>query len=187
VIIYGVWAVIPVGMLLIVISAQIILFGLELAYVLQFPHLYRPEADIARRQERSEYHFWNATFLTSLVYKYMYSVNRPLNNKAALAFFDGDARALETARKRLENRGFFSYDPSLEEYLPIKPPSEIKISELQRIVLKESLSIPPDVRGGAYRARFGEVQRKLLDRMEKGLSALSIADLLPLMGKIKTR
>lgn len=186
VIIYGVWAVVPVGMLIILISTLIILFGLELAYVIQHPYLYEHEGADLLTFSQSGYLYWNALLLTSLVYQSMYSDKKPLKNERALTHFDDDLRTLERTRELLVRGKIFTYDETREEYYPLRSPHETTLQELQKIVFRQPLGIPPQAMHNPFRGKFITLRKSILGQMEKGAGKLTVAHLLPPVGRTRS-
>lgn len=187
VIIYGVWAVVPVGMLIILTSTLIILFGLELAYVIQHPHLHDHEGSEPLSLSQSGYLYWNALYLTSLVYNSMYVDRRPLKSEQAIACFDDDLRTLERTRELLISGKIFTYDETREEYYPLRSPHETYLKDLQKIVFRHPLGIPPQAVHNAFRAKFLTVRKSIQEQMDRGADNLTIAHLLPLAGRTLPR
>ncbi len=183
--IYGVWAVVPVGMLVVLISTQIILFGLEVAYVIQHPYLYQLKGNANKERRPTDYTFWNGILLMCLVYQHFYRQGRPLNDARALSFFNNDLPTLEKTRELLRNAGLLDYKSHANEDLQVRAPSEIKLTEIQRAVMGRTLEIPPHSGGGQFRQKFSTLQKDLNERLDKGLGKLTVEDMLQLMGKTR--
>ena len=181
-VIYGVWAAVPLGLLVILASTQIILFGLEIAYVIQNPYLYKGaigqgEGD----QEESDSLLWNFLLLISLTYHHLYDRKRPLTNEQALRFFQRDVSRLEYTRDKLVQTGVIGYDSNAGEFFPVRPPSDIKISQLERTIIESALKMPEGAFSGRFSSRVKKLQKGILDQLERAAGDLSIADLLPLL------
>ena len=187
VIIYGVWAIVPVGMLLILVSTQIVLFGLQLAYVIQHPYLYQTDIQLKAGTEPRDYVFWNCLLMTTLVYWAMYRERRPLNNARALPHFENDLPTLLDTRKKLVDHKIFTYDSSLEEYYPSRPPTEIRVTDIEAIALSDVMDIPPHARSGPFGRRFAQMSKKLNERLSRAGGEATIADMLTLFDRRNTR
>ena len=187
VLIYGVWAVVPVGMLLILVSTQIILFGLELAFVIQHPYLYRSHIKLKQGTEPRDYLYWNCLLMTTLVYWAMYREKRPLTNARALPHFENDLATLVETRKRLVEHKLFAYDSGLEEYYPSRPPTEIRVTDIELIALTDVIDIPPHARSGPFGRRFAAISKKLHERLRRADGKMTIADMLTLFDHRNTR
>ena len=181
--IYGVWAVIPVGMLVILTFTQIILFGLELAYVIQHPYLYQHKSNQKKDEDPEEYLFWNAVLLISLIHQRMYIDNRPLTMETALPYFNNDVRALTFTREQLLGKNLFAYDSAGEEFFPVRPPNELTLATIQKEVLGKTLETPTQTTLSNFRSKFSELQKEMALRLEKGAGKATIADMLPLLPK----
>lgn len=180
--IYGVWAAIPLGMLIILISTQIILYGLEVAFVLQHPYLYRARADMDTADQQEKSLLWNSILLLTLAYHSIYDDKKPLNDERALKHFDHQAYRLDYIRNRLIAAELLSYDSSEGEYFPTRPASEIKLSDLQQLLLNSTLEIPDYIQ--TTRSEFYLRIKTMLDQLREHLNQQSqdttIADLLPM-------
>ncbi len=182
--IYGVWAAIPLGLLVILVSAQIILFGLEVAYVLQHPYLYMGTAALAHNEEEAEDSLlWNFLLLISLTYHHLYDRKRPLTDEQALRFFRRDAMKLEYARDRLVGAQMIGYDAVAGEYFPVRPPSDIHVSSLERLIVENALHIPESaiLPEGRFHKRVSKLQQAMLKELDRVAGEVTIADLLPLL------
>ena len=179
-VIYGVWAAVPLGLLVILSSTQIILFGLEVAYVIQNPYLYK---GLAGRDDGAEGDslLWNFLLLISLTYHHLYDRKRPLTNEQALRFFNRDISKLEYTRDRLLQAGMIGYDTNAGEYFPVRPPSEIKVSALERTIIESALKMPDHAFTGRFSARIKKLQAGVLAQIDRATGDLTIADLLPLL------
>lgn len=175
--IYGVWAAVPVGMLVILISVQISLFGLELAFVIQHPHV-RPETrGISRRETGSL--FWNTASLLALVYREWDKTRKPLRKAAALDYIV-DPPLLEAAFDVLLRMELVGQNRLTDEYYPVRPAREVKLREIQALLLKNAANIP-DVFPYELRSKIGALQKKLTGLTLEKMGNLSIADLVKLL------
>jgi len=180
--IYGIWAIIPVGMLVVLTSTQITLFGLEVTYVVHKKTYAVGPADTGLK----EYQLWNSILLLTLVYRKIYRENKPLTDETALEYFQHDRTALEVTRDRLRREGLFSYHEETEEYYPVRPPGSIHLHDLLNAVLRNTLSVPPG--NEEIRDEFSEIQKKMNSLISRSTTKLSLQDLLAMMeedGRIK--
>ncbi len=178
--IYGVWAIVPVGMIVILTSAQITIFGLEIAYVLQHPHLYRWGV-WGGHQDRDDELLWNAVTLTTLVYRTIYAENHPLTNELALPYFNNDPTTVETVRERLLDKHLFAYDSDTQEFFPVRPPNEIRIKDIYIAVFRDALKVPVHDRTDnlqAFKGRLLHITKTLVQSLEKSAGDATILDLL---------
>ncbi|MEQ9363858.1 MAG: YhjD/YihY/BrkB family envelope integrity protein [Leptospirales bacterium] len=181
-VIYGVWAAVPLGLLVILASTQIILFGLEVAYVIQHPYLYKGLGGHSEDgQNENDSLLWNFLLLISLTYHHLYDRKRPLTNEQALRFFGRNISKLEYARDKLVQTGVIGYDASAGEYFPVRPPSEIKVSQLERTIIESALKMPDHAFSGRFSTRVKKFQKGIQAQLDKATGDLSIADLLPLL------
>ena len=174
--IYGAWAAIPLGMLIVLVSAYIVLFGLEIAFVLQNPFLYRLPAP---QQDKKDYAFWNCLVLLCLCYYSLQEKKRPLTNQTAQHYFGKNARHLRSCRELLIDTELIYYEPLNGEYLPLEAANALCISDLRRRLAQRLLRIPSKL------AR-AELQKPLADFMQtpqlhdsNASSKLTIAEILP--------
>lgn len=178
--IYGVWAIVPVGMIVILTSAQITLFGLEIAYVLQHPHLYRWGA-WSGVLDKDDQLLWNSITLVTLIYRWLYAENRPLTNEAALPYFDNDPTTVEALRERLADKKLFAYDSDSQEYFPVRPPNEILIKDIYIAVFQDALKVPVHKTGDNlqnFKGRLLHITRTLITSLEKSSGNTTVLDLL---------
>lgn len=174
--IYGVWMAVPLGMLVILTSTQILLFGLEVAYVIQHPHTYRRLNDA---DEADEAHlFWNSVMMLTLLYYYLYEENRPLSDNVLMKYFDRNSAAIRDTRKKLRKAGFIAYNASNGEYFPTRPPAEIHIKEIEDVLLNHMFHTPNSPMPETYRNQIMELQQKLKISVDKSSAKLTIKDLL---------
>ena len=184
--IYGVWAAIPLGLIVILTSTQIVLFGLEVAYVIQHPYLHRSRSGVAEETAEDSL-LWNSLMLLSLTYHSMYQNKSALTDEVALDYFDRDSERLEFTRERLVRAGLVLYDPSGGEYLPARPAVEITVAEMQRLILENALRIPRHglEMGSKFQERMQSMQKELLDRLGEASGQMNVAELLPLLKESK--
>ena len=178
--IYGAWAIVPVGMIVILTSAQITLFGLEIAYVLQHPHLYRWGA-YEGELEKDDQLLWNSVMLVTLIYRQLYAENRPLTNTDALPYFNNDATVVEALRERLVDKNLFAYDSDSQEYFPARPPGDIKIKDVYFAVFRDALKVPVHNRNDglqAFKGRLLHITKNLISSLEASTGSTTIHDLL---------
>lgn len=180
-VIYGVWAAVPLGLLVLLASTQIILFGLEVAYVIQHPYLYKGVGGQNESGAESDSLLWNFLLLISLTYHHLYDRKRPLTNEQALRFFNRDISKLEYTRDKLIQAGVIGYDTNAGEFFPVRPPSEIKVSELERTIIESALKMPDHAFSGRFSTRVKKLQKGILAQLDRATGDLSIADLLPLL------
>jgi hypothetical protein len=124
---------------------------------------------------------WNFLLLISLTYHHLYDRKRPLTNEQALRFFGRNISKLEYARDKLVQTGVIGYDASAGEYFPVRPPSEIKVSQLERTIIESALKMPDHAFSGRFSTRVKKLQKGILAQLDKATGDLSIADLLPLL------
>jgi len=174
--IWGVWAIVPVGMIVILTSTQIILFGLEVAYVVQHPYLFR--YGISEDSDDPEkYLLWNSLSLLTRIYSSVYEENKPLTNQAALEIFGNNASRLDHTREKLLEKRLFSYDHDTEEYFPSRPPGDISFRDVYVALFEKALSIPRDSSPNRFRSRLLRIQQRLLAALD-GRAETTIEDLL---------
>lgn len=188
--IYGVWAAIPLGMLMVLSSTQIILFGLEIAYVVQHPLLYRYQGTTKMEQGNSI--FWNSLVLLSLIYHRLYGQNSALTDDVAVHYFQNNASRLDTIREVLLAAKLISYKDATGEYYPVRPASAIKINVLREILLEACMRVPEslrDSRKSKYGADFHKASAAILNDLKKHVqshkSDLNLAELLPMLADHK--
>ena len=85
------------------------------------------------------------------------------------------------ARERLRNTGLLTYDPTSEEYFPVRPPGRIRISEIQKILFETALGAPSSSVPLSYRSRVSKIVSNTTDLLQKVHGETTISDLLPLM------
>ncbi|MBI3395121.1 MAG: YihY/virulence factor BrkB family protein [Spirochaetia bacterium] len=175
--IYGVWAAVPVGMLVILVSVQIILFGLEMAFVIQHPHV-RPESKGISRRETGSL-FWNTAALLTLIYRQWENKRQPLRKETALDYLV-DMPLLEAALDVLVRMQLVNRNRLTDEYFPVHPAREVKLRDLQSLLLKNAANIP-DVFPDRLRSRIAGLQKKLTAVTLDGVGNMSVADLVKLM------
>ncbi len=174
---YGVWAVIPVGMLIILVISQIILFGLEVAYVIQHPKAYRKRH--RKHSEVEEAEFYNSALLLTLIYRYIYRKKRPLTDRVLLTYFERNSQAISRARSRLLDEGLMSYNPVTGEYFPVRPPGEIRLSQLREFLTRPLVTRSSAPISAEYKRIFSGIQNEIqasINSIKK--DNISIEDLL---------
>lgn len=179
--IYGVWAVVPVGMIVLLFANQIVLFGLELAYVLQHPHVYRKKR--TRSTDYEEALFWNSLLMISLVYRNIYRKNTPLTDRALMKYFDRNTDAIRITRENLVAGGYISYQPVSGEYFPVRPPEDIHVSSIQdflmkRIYISTNTHVPGD-----FRKIVNGIQEKIKKQVHGISGDMTIRNLIDTMEK----
>lgn len=187
--IYGVWAAIPLGMLVILSSTAIILFGLELAYIVQHPILYKQQKRKATTKRDSL--LWSSILMLSMIYHKLYDENSALTDEQAIHYFSDNAGRLDYIRDTLLESRLISYNEITGEYYPVKPASEISLLKLQKSLVDHSLRIP------SRKLNFELLQasdlQELFDRdlklvtatLGKSKNDLNMADLLPILADKK--
>ena len=182
--IYGVWAAIPLGMLIILTSTQIILFGLELAYVIQHPVLYQKSRRTSLQRDSL---LWSCLTLLSLIYHRLYGENSPLTDESAVHYFGDRLGRLDYIRETLLEGKWISYNEISGEYYPTKPASSIKMDELQAFLIEHSLRIPTKFvhldkeKETLLSPTFEDRLQKILSTIETRDKRVTMADLLPVM------
>ena len=176
--IYGVWAVIPVGMIVILISNQIILFGLEVAYIIQNPRLYRKHGRKTTNPDESLY--GNSIALLVLTYRHLYRKNRPLSDRELRNYFHQDMETVRRVRNRMVRGKFLSYNSSTGEYFPVRPPGEIPLREIQNHLFSPMVSASPVILPRAIQEALGELQDKFIRELNRIGEDLTLRDLIGL-------
>jgi photosystem II stability/assembly factor-like uncharacterized protein len=179
--IYGVWAALPLGMLVILSSTQIILFGLTIAYVLQHPELYLNDRERKQRLRSHDSLLWNSILLLALSYYSLYRKRRPLTDETALRFFEGAHLRLEAARERMLAAGLLAYEATAREYYPVRPAGAVTLSEIRNAVLDGALATPDDALDARLQKGLAAVRPRLRTDARRGAEELTIADFVPLM------
>lgn len=181
---YGIWAVVPVGMLIILISTLIILFGLELAYVIQHPNLYLSQENNETKQiSESLYLFHNAALLLSLLHHSLQKKESPLEEKDALSHFGKNRKILQKTQDVLMLHNLLAFDFEKKRYLPVQAAENIRLSDLQNLIFGASSMEQIPGPSNSYRKRMTLFQKHWLDALKKNRDDLTIADLIPLIGK----
>ncbi|MBX7058063.1 MAG: YihY/virulence factor BrkB family protein [Leptospirales bacterium] len=184
--IYGVWAALPLGMIVILASTQIILFGLQTAYVVQHPYLYRSHRDGEAADRETDSLLWNSAILIALVYHKLYREKRPLTDEMALYFFERKHLQLDYARERIREAGLIAYEPSSGEYFPVRPPGEITIALLQRALFADVFQLPDYALDQRLRQSLAALHARMSRLLAAEASKLSVADLVPLLDNIES-
>lgn len=102
---YGTLALIPLTLLLLYVSSLIVLFGAELAFMQQYPHLFTAKKK-AKLDERHKRQLW---YGMSILYQLAESFNKGKNNCTTdflLKFTSGDQEEFKFIMERLVERGY---------------------------------------------------------------------------------
>ncbi len=184
--IYGVWAALPLGMIVILASMQIVLFGLQVSYVVQHPYLYRARTPAQESENESDSLLWNSALLIALVYHTLYRRKKPLTDEMALYFFERKHLQLDYARNRLLDAGLIAYEPANGEYFPVKPPGEITIASLQSALFADMFQLPAFALDSNLRRKLAGLHLRLSRILAEEGGKLSVAELLPLLDKAES-
>lgn len=179
--IYGVWAALPLGMLVILSSTQIILFGLTLAYVLQHPELYLTDPERKHRTRGYDSLLWNSILLLALSYHSLYRKRRPLTDETALRFFEGAHLRVDSARERMVAAGLLAYEATAREYYPVRPAGAVTLLEIQKAILEGALAAPDDALDARLQKGLAAIRPRLRIDAKRSDADLTIADFVPLM------
>lgn len=179
--IYGVWAALPLGMLVILSSTQIILFGLTLAYVLQHPELYLTDRERKHRTRGYDSLLWNSILLLALSYHSLYRKRRPLTDETALRFFEGAHLRVDSARERMVAAGLLAYEATAREYYPVRPAGAVTLSEIQKAILEGALAAPDEALDARLQKGLAAIRPRLRVDAKRSDAELTIADFVPLM------
>lgn len=174
--IYGVWAIIPVGMLVILISNQIILFGLEVAYIIQHPRLYRKRSGKGQNPDDSLYS--NSLVLLVLTYRHLYRKNRPLSDRELRNYFHQDMETVRRIREKLVKNHFLSYNSATGEYFPLRPPGEIYVREIQSRLFHPLISPSPVTVPSAFRKYLSELEGTMRGELDRIPQDKTLRDLI---------
>ncbi len=166
--IYGAWAVIPVGMIVVLFSNQILLFGLELSYVIQYPYVYLDRK--SRKNETNDYLFWYSLEILLLTYRCLLKEKRPFSEKDMRSAFSKTLPHARRARDWLTSRKLISYNKSAGEYYPVHSANEIRISDLQSWIIGPLLKLPPDISEPKLRKLHGELESALYNKKNRSLT-----------------
>ncbi len=179
--IYGVWAALPLGMLVILSSTQIILFGLTLAYVLQHPELYLNDRERKQRTRSYDSLLWNSILLLALSYHSLYRKRRPLTDETALRFFEGAHLRLESARERMVGAGLLAYEATAREYYPVRPAGAVTLPEIRNAILDGALAAPDEALDARLQKGLAAIRPRTRADARRDAEELTIADFVPLM------
>ncbi|MCB1174827.1 MAG: YihY/virulence factor BrkB family protein, partial [Leptospiraceae bacterium] len=185
--IYGVWAAIPLGMLVILSSTQIILFGLELSYIIQHPILYTRDR---RKNKQRDSLLWSCLNLLAMIYHRLYGENSALTEEQAIIHFDSNGNGnLAYIRETLVDAKLISFNEVSGEFYPTKPASQIRICDLQSFLIQHALQMPTrfvqldpkwqSQMDATFQARLSRLQKNMPSRAHE----LNLADILPLLAE----
>ena len=175
--IYGAWAAVPLGMLIVLISTYIMLFGLELAYVNQHSYLYQWDNDKNKRNCT----FWNCLYLLCLCYNSVQKRKQPLTHQTALQNFENNTNNLEISRDLLIDSDLLYYDVARSEYLPLQAATALSLNELREKLLQRTLRIPSRLLNPQLQEQLNEfMQTPQFEKQSSASSSnLTVADILP--------
>ena len=174
--IYGAWAAIPLGMLIVLVSTYIVLFGLELAYVLQNSFLYEGGKMDPKKKDCT---LWNCLLLLCLCYHSIQKRKRPLTHQSAQQNFGGNNSNLEITRRLLIDSNLLYHDPIRNEYLPLEAASAVSLNDLREQLAKRILRIPSRLLKPELQETLSEFMKTpQLQSIDKD-SNLTIAEILP--------
>ncbi len=137
--IYGVWAAVPLGMLIVLAAIYILLFGLELAYVIQ-------HADalgiFCAKQETASSPFWLCLRLLCLSYHFLDRHKRPIRETEAEAYFLPHCDAMRRGRDLLASVKLLYYEADKGYYLPLESAKTLRFQEFYERISGELLALP---------------------------------------------
>ena len=175
--IYGAWAAIPLGMLIVLVSTYILLFGLELAYVIQHSFLYNWDDESNNKKNCT---FWNCLYLLCLCYNSLQKNKRPLTKPMAEQNFKSNGSNLEISRALLIDCDLLYYDENREEYLPLEAAKSLTLNDLRQRLAHRILRIPKRLLNAQLQEEMNEFTQNLVFQESKATSSTqTVNDILP--------
>lgn len=160
--IYGTLAAIPLGLLLIYISALIMLYGSEVAFLVQYPGMVNITVSGDRRESEKRQIWYGLQVLHRLAANF-YNNKGPVPEKELVKICNSDQEEFIFIITKLKDRGFVVRSEDEDSWILASDPANMKMTTLMEDLDPSDYMIP----GYHDRNQFMKQVKKIFDELQK--------------------